>query len=121
MSQSSEARSVIDLIVVLVCPVIWFAYFTIIYAAQSLYCARFVGIDDARLTALFVAASILAVIGMAAVMTRGVRQGGSSFRTSDERHFLADLNITLGALSILAVLVVLGATLILPSCNRILG
>jgi hypothetical protein len=121
MPQSSETRSVIDFVAVLAGPVIWFAYFSIIYATQSLYCARFDELNDARLTALFVTASILAVIGIAAVMTRGVRQGGSPFGTSDERHFLADLNVTLGALSILAVIVVFAATLLLPTCDRILG
>jgi hypothetical protein len=121
MSQSSDTRSVIDLIAVLAGPVIWFAFFALIYATQSFYCARFDDMNDARLTTLFVTVSILAAIGIAAVMARGIRQGGSWFRTSDEKHFLADLNVTLGALSILAVAVVLAATLLLPSCNRILG
>lgn len=100
-------------------PVVWFAHFSILYAVNSVQCAR--GLDESvlglrpiALTALVATAAAVALI--LAFWRVGERAPDSEDAAGTTRDLLAFLTRWLGALSLVAILLTTVPVVIFRSC-----
>jgi len=90
-------------------PVVWAAHFILIYALESVLCR----VADGRWHTI-----VIVVATLGALATLAVHAGKQSRRLclAGAEGFLAQVALTLGGLSLLAIILVAGAGLALPAC-----
>lgn len=121
-AEQDQTRSVMELVVALAGPAIWFAHFAAVYATQGFACGH--GALAGTLHWVMVALSVLALAALGGILVSGYRRAErdrADANTADHWSFMHYLRLAITALAAVAVMWTTFAVLMLTPCAAVFG
>lgn len=122
-SAHDQTRSVLEFVIALAGPVIWFAHFGAVYSIQGFGCQH-ASIDNGLVYWAMLALSVSALSALAVILAtayRSAERDRANANTADHWSFMHYLQLAIAGLAVLAVSWTTLAVFLLPPCTPVFG